>query len=196
MSDRPSYLGLLNAISLGETNAGKYLGAWAACTKDPDVQGVLATVALRETEHGIAFEKRMCELGYGLRQRPDTEFEGKMRVATADCTDREKFEAMGLGTEAGDRPDLFDDIFKDHSIDIQTGALLGRYVAEERDSGRLLRGCYEVLCRREGRQPNGRAASSGGVTLDQLCAAVERLTGSVERMQRELTPVRNGGARA
>ncbi len=36
-------------------------------------------------------------------------------------------------------------MFEDTSIDIQTGELLGRYIAEERDSGRLLRACYEQL---------------------------------------------------
>ena len=31
-------------------------------------------------------------------------------------------------------PDIFDNFFKDHSIDIQTGALIGRYICEERDT--------------------------------------------------------------
>ena len=38
-------------------------------------------------------------------------------------------------------------MFADHSIDIRTGELLGRYIAEERDSARLLRRCYEQLRR-------------------------------------------------
>jgi hypothetical protein len=38
-------------------------------------------------------------------------------------------------------------MFEDTTIDIQTGALLGRYIAEERDSGRRLRACHQALKR-------------------------------------------------
>jgi hypothetical protein len=85
-------------------------------------------------------------------------------------------ELLGLGRlDTGDRPDIFDGFFKDHSIDIRTGELLGRYIAEERDSARLLRSCYEQL----------KAAASPAVTtdhvagledkVDALCRAVEEL---------------------
>ena len=54
--------------------------------------------------------------------------------------------ALGLHRlDTGDEPDIFDGVFRNHSIDIRTGELLGRYIAEERDSGRLLRSCYEQL---------------------------------------------------
>ena len=33
-------------------------------------------------------------------------------------------------------PDIFSGFFTDSTIDIQTGALLGRYICEERDTGR------------------------------------------------------------
>ena len=36
-------------------------------------------------------------------------------------------------------------IFDDTTIDIQTGELMGRYVAEERDTGRRLRACHCAL---------------------------------------------------
>ena len=48
-------------------------------------------------------------------------------------------------------------MFDDKSIDIQTGALLGRYIAEERDSGRLLTSCYRQLCAAE----NGSSVTNG-----------------------------------
>ncbi len=51
MSDKPSYLGLLNAVALAESSAHCYLSEWAAVTKDPDVRRVLLTVAAREGEH-------------------------------------------------------------------------------------------------------------------------------------------------
>jgi hypothetical protein len=145
-SDKPSYLGLLNAIALAESRAHAYLTAWMAVTPNPDVLTVLATVAAREGEHGMAFAKRLNELGYSVLERPDPSQKKKMAMAKSDHTDLEKMEAIGLNElDTGDQPDIFDRFFTDHSIDIQTGALLGRYICEERDSGRLLRSCYEQL---------------------------------------------------
>ncbi len=146
MSDKPKYLGLLNAIALGEGRAHTYLRAWVDKTDDPDVRRVLETVAIREGEHALAFEKRICELGYSLRQREDENLEKSLALVTSDRSDLEKFEKLGLGGSGrGDGADPFSKMFEDTTIDIQTGELLGRYIAEERDSGRLLRACYEQL---------------------------------------------------
>ena len=54
MSEKPSYLGLLNAISVAESDAGEYLAAWAAVTPSADVKAVIRTVSLRESEHSLA----------------------------------------------------------------------------------------------------------------------------------------------
>src|SRR5215472_33863 len=48
MSDKPSYLGLLNAVALAESSAHCYLREWAGVTDNPDVRQVLVTVAARE----------------------------------------------------------------------------------------------------------------------------------------------------
>lgn len=192
MSDKPSYLGLLNAVSVAETNAHCYLTEWAGVTKDPDVRRVLLTVAAREGEHGMTFAKRINELGYELLPRPDENLEKNLAIVRSDCSDLEKMEALGFGrrTDADDKPDVFDDFFKDHSIDIQTGEMLGRYIAEERDSGRLLRACYQ--CLREAADSevatNGASKQDSKATratarrltaieakVDQLCAAVDDL---------------------
>ena len=145
-SQKPTYLGLLNAIALAESRAHAYLTAWMAVTPSPDVRAVLATVAAREGEHGMAFAKRIDELGYSVLDRPDPGHRKRLTVAKSDRSDLEKMEALGFGRlDTGDEPDIFDGFFHDHSIDIQTGALLGRYICEERDTGRLLRSCYEQL---------------------------------------------------
>ena len=71
-----------------------------------------------------------------MLERDDPKFEDNLAVATSDRTDLEKMERLGLGRlDTGDRPDIFDGFFKDHSIDIRTGELLGRYIAEERGLG-------------------------------------------------------------
>jgi hypothetical protein len=180
MSDKPSYLGLLNAVSLAETAAHEYLDGWIAVTPSDDVRRVLETVSAREGEHGKVFAKRINELGYSLRRKDDPGHAERMRIACSDMTDLEKFEAFGLGRlDTGDEPDVFDGFFKDHSIDIRTGELLGRYIAEERDSGRLLRACYQQLKDAAGdtamaSATDGRLASLEA-KVDAVCAAVEEL---------------------
>jgi rubrerythrin len=176
MADKPSYLGLLNAVSNGESRAHTYLTAWADVTPDPEVRGLLLTIAAREGEHGMSFAKRINELGFELEVTDDPGFEEKMQIATSDCTDLEKLEALHvLDYVTGDEPDVFDKFFRDHSIDIRTGELLGRYIAEERDSLRLISGCASILKSRT----NGSATSDQLVGLenkvDAVCRAVEEL---------------------
>ena len=179
MSDKPSYLGLLNAIAVAEGAAEEYLRCWAATTTNDEVRAVISTVAIREGEHAKAFEKRICELGYGLRSKPaDPE---PLEVAgSTDLSDREKFEKLRLGGEPADGPDVFAGMFADSTIDIQTGALLGRYIAEERDSGRLLRSCYQQLCRAEEAGPDSASGDDGGLAalsdrLDRIEACLAEL---------------------
>jgi hypothetical protein len=184
MSDKPSYLGLLNAISVAESRAHCYLTAWAGVTDRADVRGVLLTVAAREGEHGMSFAKRINELGFELRQPADNQekIDETMAIVTSSRSDLEKMKALKLHRlDTGDASDIFDDFFKDHSIDIGTGALLGRYIAEERDSGRLLRHCYEQLKAetRGGRHDDDHSDSptlqSLDVKVDALCRAVDEL---------------------
>jgi hypothetical protein len=147
MTAKPTYLGLLNAIANAEADAECYLDAWAGATCRDDVRQVLATVALREGEHSKAFAKRMCELGFGVQRRDNPELADKVAIArSTTLTDREKFEKLNLVAPLDpETPDIFAGMMRDQSIDIGTSALLGRYIGEERDSGRMLRGCYAAL---------------------------------------------------
>jgi rubrerythrin len=152
VADKPTYLGLLNAIAQAEGRAYRYLSAWADVTPDADVRAALRNVAAREGEHSMSFAKRVNELGFELEEREDPGFADRLEIACSDRTDLEKMEAIGLlDFESGDEPDVFDGLLRDHSIDIRTGELLGRYIAEERDSLRLLRCCYDRLA--AGAQP-------------------------------------------
>jgi hypothetical protein len=184
MSDKPSYLGLLNAIAVGEAQAHEYLSAWIATTTNPDVKAVLSTVAAREGEHGMAFSKRLDELGYGVRRKDDDgTFAKLMAIAGSSRTDLEKMEKLGLGRlDTGDKPDFFDKVFTDHSIDIKTGELLGRYIAEERDSGRLLASCYRALKAAGEASPTAPAEdrlASLESKVDAVCSAIGELQSMV-----------------
>ena len=68
MPDKPSYLGLLNAIAVAESAAGEAFTEWAELTKDKRLAKTLRLVAMRESEHGLAFAKRIMELGYDVRE--------------------------------------------------------------------------------------------------------------------------------
>jgi len=77
---------------------------------------------------------------------------------------------------AADVPDVFDNFFRDHTIDIQTGELLGRYIAEERDTIRLLQGCRAQLTAKAGdtaESPDRLAALEG--KIDAACRAIDEL---------------------
>jgi rubrerythrin len=178
MAAKPSYLKLLNGISCAETRAHQYLSAWAEVTPDPDVRAVLVKVAAREGEHGMAFAKRINELGFELQPTDDPKFADRMEIARSERSDLEKAEMIGLleyATEP-DTPDVFDGFFRDHSIDIQTGELLGRYIAEERDTLRLFQGCHAQLQEKAcatTESPDRLAALEG--KIDAACRAIEDL---------------------
>ncbi len=166
-SDKPSYLGLLNAVALAEGEAHEYLCAWIEVTPSDDVRAVLRTVAAREGEHASSFARRIDELGYTVRPKRGDGRNPALDAVTSDCSDLEKMEALGLHRlDRGDEADVFDDFFRDHSIDIATGELLGRYIAEERDTARILRRCYEQL--------QVAAGGTGATAADDRLASLEQ----------------------
>lgn len=145
---KPSYLGLLNAIAVGETSAEPVFLAWASATKDKRLAKTLRFVAMREGEHGKAFAKRMLELGYEVRAPLGDEPSKALKTAASDKTDVQKFRSLKLGRPSG-KTDVFDTMFADKTIDPATGALLGRYIAEERDSVQRLAAEYDRLVAKE-----------------------------------------------
>ena len=158
---KPAYLGLLNAISLAESEAGVYLEAWANATEDEELATCLRFVAARETSHGELFCRRLAELGYSLRQKPDPKSAARLaRYANPKISDCEK-----VGPERAEG-DTFADIR--HNIaagayDAMTCNLLQWYVNEEDDSGRRLREAYAKVRAKAGVTPahkaNGHAAT-------------------------------------
>jgi len=194
MSEAPTYLGLLNAIALAEARAHCYFKAWSTVTPNPDVKAVLQTVSWREGEHGMAFAKRINELGYELRESDDSASARAMEIATSARPDIEKFEELRLTNIGEEILTFFDNVFADHTIDIQTGALLGRYIAEEHDTARLLRGCYEALVAASG--AHGAETRSVDDRITSLTAQVELLCTAVDDLRKivcaEPAPAANG----
>lgn len=146
----PSYIGLLNAIAVAETAAEPLFLAWADRTEDRKLAETLKFVGMREGEHGKAFAKRLLELGYEVRGSAEPNPE-RLKIAGSRRSDHRKFEELGFGQGLGES-DVFDGMFTDKNIDPTTGGLLGRYIAEERDSARRLNADYQRIAKAEARK--------------------------------------------
>ncbi|MEZ5559872.1 MAG: hypothetical protein R3E86_15170 [Pseudomonadales bacterium] len=175
MSDKPSYLGLLNAIAVGEQRGHALLTAWRDATSDRGLAATLDLVAIREQEHAAAFTKRLCELGYSVRESVSEAFPRQLALARSNAPDSEKFrQILGYVDSGEERDDPLARLFDDHSIDPLTGALLGRFIAEERDSERRLRSAHARL---EG-------AGTDDPMLHEIVSRLDRLTATLEDLRK------------
>ena len=152
MAKKPSYIGTLTAIANAERGGYELFKAWASSTRDSRLRTALNTVAVREAEHSWAFEKRLGELGYPLEPVKDKGANEIVKLAASRSADTKKFHALGIGvkrsTNSDNQGDRLLSLLSDTTIDSKTGELLGRFICEERDSGRLLTEAYKSLQRR------------------------------------------------
>lgn len=182
---RPTYLPLLNSIAVNEAKGERLLQTWANSTRDPQLKSVLEFVAIREGEHAMAFTKRMCELGYEVDEKSAyqvfKDFDSLLECASSDASDAEKV-AMLAGDAGGDGEgkDPFRGFFNDTTIDPQTGGLLGRYIAEERDSGRLLGSQYDRI-----RSEGGRVSDTDA-RIAELSECVATLQAEVAKLNKKI----------
>jgi len=172
MSEKPSYLKVLNAIAVGETRGHALFDAWSKTTRDSELAGTLNIAAIRECEHAAAFTKRLCELGYNVREKPAADFEARLQTLRSNVSDIEKFESVfGYGKDRGDEG--LSGIFADITIDPLTGKLLGRFIAEERDTRRRLEAQYARI----------KSVSVDDLGLQQISERLERLTKTIEELK-------------
>jgi hypothetical protein len=198
---KPPYLGLLNAISLGESEAGVYLEAWANATEDEDLACTLRFVAARETSHGELFCRRLAELGFDLRQKPDPKSAARLaRYANPKISDCEK-----VGPERDETGEPFADIRKamaEGVYDEMTCNMLQWYINEEIDSGRRLRDAYAKVRAKSGmtsskKKTNGHAEVEMGPSADAraimacMTAGFSKLEKSLEKSLEKLAKARN-----
>jgi hypothetical protein len=167
--EKPSYLGLLNAISLGESAAGVYLEAWANVTPNADLACTLRLVAARERSHGDVFCRRIAELGYTLRPKANPrDAEQLAKLANPNISDLEKIPAA-----REEESDPFGEIrrrISEGEFDPMTANLMNWYIAEEKDSGRRLREAYDCV-----REMGGKASKTRATTLDGPSADAEAM---------------------
>ena len=186
--EKPSYLGLLNAISLAESAAGVYLEAWANVTPNADLACTLRLVAARERSHGDVFCRRIAELGFSLRSKANPrDAEQLAKLANPNISDLEKIPAA-----REEEADPFGEIrrrISEGEFDPMTANLMNWYIAEEKDSGRRLRETYDCV-RDMGRKSSGKMsqASSDGPSADAeammacMTAGFARLEKAMEKL--------------
>ena len=159
-SKKPAYLGLLNAISLAETNAGVYLRAWADATEDEELACTLRLVAARETSHGLLFCRMLSELGYELRHKPDPAGAERIaKYANPKISDLDKIGRADRDIES----DPFGEIeskIAEGFYDPVTANMLSWYICEERDSAKKLRMAYDCV-RAKAKKPAPKASGNG-----------------------------------
>jgi rubrerythrin len=178
---KPSYLGLLNAISLAESAAGVYLEAWAEVTPNPDLACTLRLVAARETSHGDVFCRRIAELGFELRHKADPRAAERLaKLADPKVSDLEKIPARN-----DEDSDPFADIRRrlaEGEFDAMTANLMNWYIAEEKDSARRLGEAYDGV-RGEGRSRRAAAPSADAEAIMAcMTAGFARLEKAMEKL--------------
>ena len=176
----PTYMPLLNSIAVNESKGEILLKAWADATPDAELGAALNFVAIREGEHAWAFTKRMCEMGHPVCEETAIQFfknfDEIVAFVKSDASDADKVARLS-GDRSNDEsaPDIFSKFFDDKTIDPVTGGLLGRYIAEERDSGRRLQAEYDRICA---------SAPQANSELRELQACVAELRDEVAELKK------------
>lgn len=184
-AQKPSYLGLLNAISLAESAAGVFLEAWADVTPSEDLAGTLRLVAARERSHGEVFRRRIAELGYSLRRKADPRAAEQLaKLSNPHISDLEKIPAR-----RDEESDPFADIRRrmaEGDFDPMTVNLMNWYIAEEKDSARHLRDAYDkVRDSASGHRKQRGAGASDGPSADAE-AVMACMTAGFARLEKTL----------
>jgi hypothetical protein len=169
---KPHYLGLLNAISVGEARGGVLLRTWAGATCDA------------QTDHSEVFAARMCEFGYEVRETPDTTLE-LCTLLSSEASDADKVAAwnaffappVAADASQGSAGPSLEDRVSDRTIDRTTRTLLRWYLDEEIDSGRRLREAFARVA--PAPPPAGRAGKPPFLGLLNRIAVGEGLGGLV-----------------
>lgn len=190
---KPTYLGLLNAISLGETEAGIYLRAWADATSDEALACTLRLVAARETSHGQLFCRMLNELGYELRHKPNPEAAARVaRYGNPKISDLDKIGAARREVDSNPFAAI-ERRMAAGEFDPVTHNMLSWYICEERDSGKKLRAAYDKVRAAGSAKANGHdvAHSNGGAPVPsaEAQAIMACITDGFSRLEKSLERV-------
>lgn len=186
-TEKIAYMGTLVAIATAEHRTALMMRAWRDTTEDKALAAALDKVANTEEEHGIAFTKHARALGADLNEDPMAEYVGAVTQAVArskETSDLEKFRQL-MSYEAGvesPRPDPLIHMMDEPTIDSATGALIGRYIAEERESERCLKTELNRIAR-AAEQDNPQVDEEDEL-IAQLATTIRQLSGILKELKR------------
>ena len=182
-TEKPTYLGLLNAISLAETAAGDLLEAWAKATPSEDLASTLRLVAARERSHGDVFCRRLAELGYSLRPKADPRAAERLaKLGDPAISDLEK-----IPSRREEEADPFAEIRRrmaEGDFDPMTVNLMNWYIAEEKDSERRLQAAYDAV--RKNKSGKGGAARQDDTPSADAEAIMACMTAGFARLEKAM----------
>ena len=187
-TEKPEYLELLNAISLGESAAGVYLEAWANATDDDELADTLRFVAAREASHGEIFCRRIAELGFELDQKVDPEAAKRLaRYANPKVSDCEKVGPERIDNDAVTK--FFEETLQkcaDGEYDPMTANLMEWYINEEKDSVRRLRPVYSRIRGAMNAKTNGHAEMADAAPSADAEAIMACMTAGFKSLEKSL----------
>ncbi len=145
-TDRGRLAGVLNAFAVAGRRGALVLSAWRDTTAEDRLVAVLTLASARHRAHGAAFAKRLSELGQQPLETPCAELDRALAMAASAASDLDKFECLlEFSRDVVRVHDPLAHLFDDPAVDPATGALLGRFIAETRDSEQRLRQEYGRL---------------------------------------------------
>jgi rubrerythrin len=182
-TEKPTYLGLLNAISLAETAAGDLLEAWAKATPSEELASTLLLVAARERSHGDVFCRRLAELGYSLRPKPDPRAADRLaKLGNPGISDLDK-----IPGRREEEVDPFAEIRRrmaEGDFDPMTVNLMNWYIAEEKDSERRLQEAYDAV--QKSKRGKHSAAAGADIPSADAEAIMACMTAGFARLEKAI----------
>jgi len=183
--EAPVYLEQLSRISVAETQAGRYLGAWADVTPDACLAATLRLVAARETSHGEVFCRRVAELGGELQCCPDLVRQGAARLAVVADPNISDLEKVGPAADQTDPFEKLERQMADGVFDPLTTQTLTWYIAEERDTIERLQDAFAAI-RAQAKKPKSAQAQPAAEASSDAQAIMACMTEGFARLEKSL----------
>lgn len=171
----------LNAIAVAAGREAKLLRSWRKRSADGSLQQQLEALELEARERAACFARQLHRLGGKLEDRYSDRFEEYLAIASSNLSDRDKltrlFDLSGAAEEG------LEALFDTPGIDADSGALLGRYIAERRQRLACLRALRQRLAPAAGTPPNGIGKAEDEAVLQAVAERLARLERTLHELR-------------
>lgn len=171
----------LNDIAVEAGREAKLLRSWRKRSANGSLQQQLEALELEARERAARFARQLHRLGGKLEDRYSDRFEEYLAIASSNLSDLAKltrlFDLSG-GAEEG-----LESLFETPGIDADSGALLGRYIAERRQRLACLRELRQRLAPAEETPPRGVRQAEDQAVLQAVADRLARLERTVQALK-------------